>query len=117
VAIAEVAVLCDHRAVLAVGVIRKLAVAGSIAVWQAGGMDTVVIGFGEQVGQPQRELSIDQGISCCAERHDPVPASGQRRELQSGEQILAFEVWMIDANPLDRHTRSQELQKALDRVA
>lgn len=45
VAIAEVAVLCDYHAVLAVGDVRKLAVAGSIAVWQAGGMDTVVIGF------------------------------------------------------------------------
>jgi hypothetical protein len=50
VAISEVAVLCDYHAVLAVGDVRKPAVAGSIAVWQAGGMDAVVIGFSQQVG-------------------------------------------------------------------
>jgi hypothetical protein len=58
--------LCDHHAVLAVGDVRKPTVAGSIAVWQAGGMDTVVISFGQQVGQPQRELSIDQEFHAAA---------------------------------------------------
>jgi len=113
-AVAEVRVLADDDPTVLVGHGRDLLIGGPVPVRERRGMEHVVA----QIAQPPAGQAAGRrrGTSRGAEGPDRLAARGERRKLQSREQVIALQVGVVGEDLLHRHPRSQQLQQHLDGI-
>ena len=116
-AVAEVTVLCDHNPVLLISERGKRRIGRSVPVWQLRRVHNFVAGRNQKLERASSATACRTGTSRSAERHHSTLTGNQGPELERSQEIVALKVRIILDDLIDGHTRSQEFQQALDRVA